>query len=116
MSRLGSTPNYGTLAAEAIHSISGHRTVFAGQRLEGFYVDGAVFDLDGRWYPDRDPETGQRVGDRQHQQVLPVQRSVPRQPPGHRERRRRDSEHHRPHNRLGRLVRDRHGLSGPTRR
>jgi hypothetical protein len=42
----GSTPSYETLAAEAIHSIGGGRTVFAGQRLEGFYVDlGAIFDL-----------------------------------------------------------------------
>lgn len=41
-----STPNYESLAGEAIHSIGGGRTVFAGQRLEGFYVDlGAVFDL-----------------------------------------------------------------------
>jgi hypothetical protein len=41
-----STPNYGALAAEALHSIGGGRTVFAGQRLEGFYVDlGAIFDL-----------------------------------------------------------------------
>jgi hypothetical protein len=42
----GSTPNYATLASEAIHSIGGGRTVFAGQRLDGFYVDlGAIFDL-----------------------------------------------------------------------
>ena len=41
-----STPNYGRLAAQAIHDIGGGATVFAGQRLEGFYVDlGAVFDL-----------------------------------------------------------------------
>jgi Domain of unknown function (DUF4331) len=41
-----STPDYETLAAQAIHSLGGGRTVFAGQRLEGFYVDlGAVFDL-----------------------------------------------------------------------
>ncbi len=41
-----STPNYDTLAAQAIHSIAGGRTVFAGQRLEGFYVDlGSIFDL-----------------------------------------------------------------------
>jgi hypothetical protein len=41
-----STPDYEALAAEAINSIGGGRTVFAGQRLEGFYVDlGAVFDL-----------------------------------------------------------------------
>ena len=41
-----STPNYATLAGKAVHSISGGRTVFAGQRAEGFYVDlGAVFDL-----------------------------------------------------------------------
>ncbi|MGO9754820.1 MAG: DUF4331 domain-containing protein [Solirubrobacteraceae bacterium] len=42
----GSTPNYAALARAAIHSIGGGRTVFAGQRLEGFYVDlGAIFDL-----------------------------------------------------------------------
>jgi hypothetical protein len=41
-----STPNYETLAAQAVHSVSGGHTVFAGQRLEGFYVDlGAIFDL-----------------------------------------------------------------------
>ncbi|HTP18018.1 MAG TPA: DUF4331 domain-containing protein [Solirubrobacteraceae bacterium] len=41
-----STPSYATLAAEAVHKIAGGHTVFAGQRLEGFYVDlGAVFDL-----------------------------------------------------------------------
>src|ERR1700722_1011797 len=41
-----STPNYAGLAAQAIHQIDGGHTVFAGQRLEGFYVDlGAIFDL-----------------------------------------------------------------------
>ena len=41
-----STPNYDALAAQAVHGIGGGRTVFAGQRLEGFYVDlGSVFDL-----------------------------------------------------------------------
>ena len=41
-----STPNYDGLAAEAVHSIGRGHTVFAGQRLEGFYVDlGAIFDL-----------------------------------------------------------------------
>ncbi len=41
-----STPNYAALAAEAVHSLQGGRMVFAGQRLEGFYIDlGAVFDL-----------------------------------------------------------------------
>jgi hypothetical protein len=41
-----STPNYAALASEAVFSISGGHTVFAGQRLEGFYVDlGAIFDL-----------------------------------------------------------------------
>ncbi len=40
-----STPNYATLASQAIHTI-GDETFFAGQRAEGFYVDlGAVFDL-----------------------------------------------------------------------
>jgi hypothetical protein len=41
-----STPNYAALAAAAVHRLPGGRTVFAGQRAEGFYVDlGAVFDL-----------------------------------------------------------------------
>src|SRR5207253_149470 len=41
-----STPNYEALAAEGIHRIAGGHTVFAGQRLEGFYVDlGSIFDL-----------------------------------------------------------------------
>ena len=41
-----STPSYESLASQAIHSLPGGHTVFAGQRLEGFYVDlGAVFDL-----------------------------------------------------------------------
>jgi hypothetical protein len=41
-----STPNYDQLAAQAVHQIDGGHTVFAGQRLEGFYVDlGAIFDL-----------------------------------------------------------------------
>jgi Domain of unknown function (DUF4331) len=40
-----STPNYGTLATEAVHGV-GELTVFAGQRAEAFYVDlGAIFDL-----------------------------------------------------------------------
>jgi hypothetical protein len=42
----GSTPNYESLASQAIHSIRRGHHVFAGQRLEGFYVDlGAIFDL-----------------------------------------------------------------------
>jgi hypothetical protein len=41
-----STPGYGKLAAQAVHHIDHGHTVFAGQRLEGFYVDlGAIFDL-----------------------------------------------------------------------
>jgi len=41
-----STPNYAALAAQAVHEFAPRRTVFAGQRLEGFYIDlGAVFDL-----------------------------------------------------------------------
>jgi hypothetical protein len=41
-----STPHYDDLVAQAVHQIGGGRTVFAGQRLEGFYVDlGAIFDL-----------------------------------------------------------------------
>ncbi len=41
-----STPDYDMLASAAIHSLPGGRTVFAGQRAEGFYVDlGSIFDL-----------------------------------------------------------------------
>jgi hypothetical protein len=41
-----STPHYPKLAAEAVHRIGAGHMVFAGQRLEGFYVDlGAIFDL-----------------------------------------------------------------------
>ncbi|WP_030528318.1 DUF4331 domain-containing protein [Phycicoccus jejuensis] len=41
-----STPNYEKLAAQAVHRIAGGRTVFAGQRAEGFHVDlGSIFDL-----------------------------------------------------------------------
>jgi hypothetical protein len=41
-----STPDYPALAAQAIHDLGGGRTVFAGQRADGFYVDlGAIFDL-----------------------------------------------------------------------
>ena len=41
-----STPDYPALAKAAIHDLGKGRTVFAGQRAEGFYVDlGAIFDL-----------------------------------------------------------------------
>ncbi len=41
-----STPDYPALASEAIHSLGGGITVFAGQRAEMFYVDlGSIFDL-----------------------------------------------------------------------
>jgi hypothetical protein len=41
-----STPNYGSLASAAIHSLNGGGKVFAGQRNEGFFVDlGSIFDL-----------------------------------------------------------------------
>ena len=41
-----STPDYGALAAAAVHSLPGGIKVFAGQRREGFYVDlGSIFDL-----------------------------------------------------------------------
>ena len=41
-----STPDYAGLAAAAVHDLPGGRTVFAGQRADGFYVDlGSVFDL-----------------------------------------------------------------------
>jgi hypothetical protein len=41
-----STPNYESLAAQAIHDLPNGGKVFAGQRADGFHVDlGAVFDL-----------------------------------------------------------------------
>ena len=41
-----STPNYPALAAAAVHDLPGGIRVFAGQRLEGFWVDlGSIFDL-----------------------------------------------------------------------
>ncbi len=41
-----STPNYESLASEAIHSLPGGQTVFAGQRNDPFFVDiGSIFDL-----------------------------------------------------------------------
>jgi Domain of unknown function (DUF4331) len=44
--RPGSTPNYPAPAQAAVHTIGPGRSVFAGQRAEGFYVDlGAIFDL-----------------------------------------------------------------------
>jgi hypothetical protein len=43
-----STPDYPSLAAEAIHDLPGGGSVFAGQRDEGFYVDiASIFDLGG---------------------------------------------------------------------
>lgn len=41
-----STPDYHSLAAAAVHNLGDGVRVFAGQRIEGFYVDlGSVFDL-----------------------------------------------------------------------
>jgi Domain of unknown function (DUF4331) len=41
-----STPDYSSLAAQAVSGVGGGITVFAGQRAEAFYVDlGAIFDL-----------------------------------------------------------------------
>ncbi len=41
-----STPNYPTLADSSIYDLEGGIRVFAGQRLDGFYVDlGSIFDL-----------------------------------------------------------------------
>jgi hypothetical protein len=43
-----STPNYGALAAAAVHTLPGGIKVFAGQRDDPFFVDlGSVFDLAG---------------------------------------------------------------------
>ena len=41
-----STPNYAGLAAAAVHTLSDGSKVFAGQRLDPFWVDlGSIFDL-----------------------------------------------------------------------
>jgi hypothetical protein len=41
-----SIPDYPSLAKAAVHQLGGGVSVFAGQRLEGFYVDlGSIFDL-----------------------------------------------------------------------
>ncbi len=41
-----STPKYGALEQEAIHSLAGSQKVFAGQRNDPFFVDiGSIFDL-----------------------------------------------------------------------
>src|SRR5215218_996397 len=41
-----STPDYTALAESAIHDVGNGTKVFAGQRLDGFYVDlGSIFDL-----------------------------------------------------------------------
>ncbi len=41
-----STPDYATLAGEAVHEFSRDFKIFAGQRKDGFFVDlGSVFDL-----------------------------------------------------------------------
>src|SRR6478752_9775037 len=41
-----STPGYASLAAQGVHALAGGRTVFAGQRADGFWVDlGSIFDL-----------------------------------------------------------------------
>lgn len=43
-----STPDYEALVEEAIYDIDSNKTVFAGQRDEGFYVDiASIFDLGG---------------------------------------------------------------------
>jgi hypothetical protein len=43
-----STPNYSTLASQAVQQLPGGRQVFAGQRDDPFYVDlGSAFDLLG---------------------------------------------------------------------
>ena len=42
----GSTSNYESLASAAVHKLGSGHTVFAGQRLDPFYVDlGSIFDL-----------------------------------------------------------------------
>jgi Domain of unknown function (DUF4331) len=41
-----SIPDYGSLAADAVHTLETGEKVFAGQRADAFYVDlGAIFDL-----------------------------------------------------------------------
>ena len=41
-----STPDYPSIAEQSYHTLDGGRTVFAGQRADGFHVDlGSIFDL-----------------------------------------------------------------------
>ena len=56
---------------------------------------------------DGDAQPGARVGDRENEQVLPMQGAAPRQPSSRRERGRRCREHYGPHDAIGRLVLDR---------
>ena len=73
-----STPNYDTLAAQAVHGIAGGRTVFAGQRLEGFYVDlGSIFDL-GNLRPFENLHIGSLARRRGRERDERLQRSLDR--------------------------------------
>jgi hypothetical protein len=82
-----STPNYAKLAGAAVRDLGGGRTVFAGQRAEGFYVDlGAVFDLlDPRPFADahehfglkKFPQSGQGVNATKNFNVHSIALQVP---------------------------------------
>ena len=56
---------------------------------------------------DRDAQPGERVGDREDEQVLPMQGSAPRKPPRQTERGRRQDKHERPNDSIRGLVLDR---------
>ncbi len=56
-----SCPNYFHVAIQGVHEITGNRTMFTGQRAEGFYVDlGAIFDL-GDLRPFQDLHVGSQM-------------------------------------------------------
>ena len=61
---------------------------------------------------DGDAQPGERVRDRQHEQVVPVQAPAPSHPSGDTERGRRHDEEDRAHDMLGRVVLDRNHVRG----
>ena len=100
-----STPNYAALGKEAVHSLPGNQTVFAGQRNDPFFVDiGSIFDLaDLRPFQEAAPDSDARRARRGH--AADAQRPHDRDP----------GPDHEPHGR--RLRADqRHELEGRARR
>ena len=99
----------------ATHSITGPSTAIEPSAASTARTVRLVLKLrwvNSRWIADRDPDPGEHVGDREHEQVLPVQGSAPRQPSRQDERGGRQAEDHDPHDPLGHLVLDRDHLRG----